>query len=93
MDENKLINEQNRAHLAKQIEDNPVWIDAWERYIDGIWNSWKNTAPDDVAARERAYIALKVAASVRKEIRQVIVTGKMAEQVLGDLNERTRTNH
>lgn len=81
-DEHKLIAERERGHLAKQIIDSPIWDEAWELYIDGIWNSWRNTEPNDTEARERAYVALHVAAQVRKHITNTLTTGKMAEQAL-----------
>lgn len=90
LDEHKLIREQERGRLAKQILDNPLWSEAWEKYLDSVWNSWTHTAPEDVNARERAFITFHVAKQVRAEIIDLLMTGKLAEKAMEDSRDGNR---
>ena len=78
----KLVAERERAALAQQLFDNPLWDEAWEIQIEGIWNAWRKSDPGDTESRERAYMALKAVENTRKHIKTIITTGKMAEQSL-----------
>lgn len=83
-DESKLRHELDRAVLAKQIMDNPLWVEAWDAVRDRCLSTWEGgTTPEQ---REEAWQTLRVAKKVRRAFEQVIQTGQLAERQLEELN-------
>ena len=95
MDEHKLIRERKRAHLAKQLLDNPVWQEAWTRYEENLRGHMEDPASSDevVLTAHKALVVLK---RVKRHIESTIDTGKMAEMELErskDGNSRGSQEH
>ena len=91
--ERELIKERERAHLAQQIEDNPLWSEFFEEFESKLLHAWKTSQSADF--REDAWRFSQVADQFRKFITQSIRTGKMAEIALAEMQEKEddRTNH
>lgn len=90
-DEHQLIKERERAHLAKQVIENPVWEEAWSHYQDTLRAHMENPeATDDTVLEARK--GLIVLNRIRRRIEQAMTTGDMAAMQLETLNgKRTRT--
>ena len=88
-DERKLINEVDRARLAKQITDNPLWLESWDVLTTKLVSAWTKSKDEDREKRERLYALLRATESARAYIEQIIETGKMAAVSLSEL-ERSR---
>lgn len=88
MSEHDLIRERERAHLAKQVLDNPAWQEAWGWYADTL--KAHLIAPDSsdetVLAARQAFLILN---KVKRHIEKAMETGKMAEIQLERLHGRT----
>lgn len=78
LDEHKLIRERERAALAQQILENPIWQEAWEGYSSNLRAHMESAASSDDVVLE-AHKALVVLKRVRKHIEQAVETGRMAD--------------
>lgn len=81
-DEHKRIEERERAHLARQITDNPLWADVWERMEALLAEQWAHSDLGASERRENIYLQLKAARAAKKAIEQILITGEMAEMQL-----------
>ena len=77
MDEYKLVAERERAHLAQQIENNPVWQEAWEGFAKNLRGHMEAPESTDevVLAARQGLLMMK---RVRDHIEKAMQTGKMA---------------
>lgn len=76
-----------RGHEAKRIVDSPIWAEAWSQYEDKLISAWKNSAQQDEHARERLWMAYQVCQKVKSQIISVIVTGKLAQLQVEELQK------
>lgn len=81
-DEHKRIEERERAHLAKQITNNPLWEETWNAVQSILTEQWMNSAMDSSTRRENIYLQLSAARAVKTAIEQILLTGEMAEMQL-----------
>ena len=87
MDEHKLIRERERAHLAKQIVDNPVWQDAWTVYEETLKaHIFEPKSSDEAVLVARQGILLMK--RVKAHIEQAMKTGEMAAIQLESIHGR-----
>ena len=73
----KLTQERERGHKARQILDNPVFQDAWSRMDANLVAVMSNPASVDEAVLE-ARRGLIVLRRLKKEIEREFETGNMA---------------
>ena len=86
-DESKLLAERERAHLARQVIDNPVWQDAWTRYEETLKAHMlepKSTDETVLVARQGILLMKRV----RTHIEKAMETGKLAELQLESIHGR-----
>lgn len=73
---------------ARSVVENETFKDAFvavrNRYIESLIN----TAEDDTAVREKAYMAVRMLDEVESHIISVMDKGKLAKQHLDKLNRR-----
>lgn len=81
-DERDRIREVERARLAKQLTENPIWSESWDLLNTKLITAWSKTNTNETERREMIYAQLRAAESARAFIEEVITTGKMAEQQL-----------
>lgn len=88
-DEAKRIQERDRARLAKQILDNPVWIEAWDQVTTNLLANMEDSRLGETETYEakRQLLAVRV---IRKQFENVVTTGRMAEVQLAENAERKR---
>lgn len=78
MSEHQLIREQERAHLAKQITENPVWEEAWTALTENLRAHMEAPELSDEVVLE-ARRGLLILKRVREQIERVVNTGKLAQ--------------
>ena len=73
-----LTEESQRGVFAKQVIENPIWQEAWEKYETNIraWIEDPNT-PDDVVLQARQRLLLL--RQVKRDVQKVMETGLLAE--------------
>tara|TARA_R100000808_G_C2039641_1_gene79833 strand:- start:51 stop:314 length:264 start_codon:yes stop_codon:yes gene_type:complete len=72
--------ELERGNKAAELLRNPIFSESFEVLKDYYQDSWQQTDPNDVEARERIYVAINVLADIRRHIESVMTTGKMASE-------------
>lgn len=82
MNKNQLISERERAHLAQQILDNPLWAEAKVTIIDGLSDAWRDTSVTQCQERETLWHMLNAATSAFSYIESVLKTGQLAQTQL-----------
>lgn len=91
VDEHALIRERERAHLAQQVIDNPVWQEAWAGFAENLQAHMVAPGTTDEAVLEarRGYLVLQ---RIRKQFEKAMETGKMAELQLERIHGRNASN-
>ena len=94
-DEHALIKERERAHLAKQIADNPLIAEFFAEARSALIKSWEGASTPEY--REDAWRYVQLLKQFEKFFNTTITTGKMAEMALAEMQEkangRTSTKH
>lgn len=79
MDEHALIAERERAHQAKHLLENTLYLEAKAMVLNNLAEAWQGTSMAQADDRERIYHMLVAARSVFNHIDGVLQTGKMAQ--------------
>jgi predicted ArsR family transcriptional regulator len=69
-----------RAEQARQILDNPLWVEAWDAYRQRLIEIWEESKPDEVTLREEAKHLLRVALAARRHLERLVVDGKVSAE-------------
>lgn len=83
----KLIAERERGQLAKAIENNPLWKESLDAYVDALWKKWMGANASDLNALQEIHVEARCVEKIRKGIHQILVTGKLAEQALESIKD------
>jgi len=75
-----LDKEIDRGQQAKDIIESPIFQGAFESISEGLYSAWDNTLPEEVDRREECWRTLKLLGTLKRELSQHMVTGKMARQ-------------
>lgn len=76
-DEHQKARERERAALAQQLVDHPLWAEAWEEHETQLMEQWRLSKARDTEGRENIWLMLKIGQKVRKRIEKHIETGKL----------------
>lgn len=94
-EQHELIKERERAHLAKQITDNPLWAEFFAEAEQRLIAQWKTGTTEEF--REDVWRYIKLLGQLQKFMEQTLVTGSMAEIALAEMQEKenvsTRRKH
>jgi hypothetical protein len=60
-------------------------MDAFRLLEDSYTLAWRATRIEDVAAREKLFLAINVVGKVRDHLSQIIINGKLAQAELKEL--------
>ncbi len=74
-----IAKELDRALLAKQLVENPIYIEAMNALRDGIIAQWENCPIRDTEGQHELKLMLKLLNDLQLNISRVIDTGKLAE--------------
>ena len=81
--------EVDRGRDAENLLSSAVYTDAWTTVRDGLIRDWARTEPDDVAARERIWIAVSLLERLQGQLLEVANAGDLASHEF-DQNRTTR---
>jgi|FLOH01.1.fsa_nt_gi hypothetical protein len=85
MTEQNLDKDIERADMARFLLEHPLLVEAFEGIEATYTSAWRDSRPDEGAARERVYIALQVLASVRGHLESVVMGGALARRDIEDI--------
>jgi hypothetical protein len=84
-DENRLDQAAAKAVRAQQLLDNELLSEAFRTLEDSYTAAWRATTIDDVAAREKLFLAINIVGKVHDHLTAVVANGKLAQAELKEL--------
>ena len=83
-EQDKLNQELNQANKAKQLFENPLLKDSFDKLRKLYSDSLFNTGATELDAREKLWLAYNVVNKVEQNLLEMIDTGKLASKQLED---------
>ena len=71
--------DKERAILAQQILDNPIYQEAVSEVENRLVQAWQDTVVSQQEDREKIYHMLLAMRDIKSQIEEVLTTGKLAE--------------
>lgn len=84
-DESKLDHAVAKAVRAEELLDNELLAEAFTGLEDSYTAAWRCTTIDDVAAREKLFLAINIVGKVRDHLTAIVTNGKLAQAELKEL--------
>ena len=85
MEETKLGEAAAKATRAQDLLDNELLSEAFKGLEDSYTSAWRATGIDDVAAREKLFLAINIVGKVRDHLTAIVTNGKLAQAELKEL--------
>ena len=85
IDESKLDQAAAKAVRAQELLDNELLTEAFRGLEDSYTAAWRATRIEDVAAREKLFLAINVVGKVRDHLSGILNNGKLAQAELKEL--------
>ena len=73
-------NEIKRSQQAKDILENPIFIEAVQKVRTELHNEWLNSEPKDSEQRENIFVMRRMLEVVLMQIQSVMETGKIVKK-------------
>tara|TARA_B100000287_G_scaffold424604_1_gene469490 strand:- start:1486 stop:1728 length:243 start_codon:yes stop_codon:yes gene_type:complete len=70
-----------REEHAKRILNDPLYIEAFDKLGESIFNTWAHSSVHDVDSREQCWLSLRLLERIRLHLTSIIETGEMAEKL------------
>ena len=83
----KLNQEVNQANKAKQLFENPLLKDSFDKLKKLYSESLFNTGAKETETREKLWLAYNVVGKVEQNLLEIIDTGKLASKQLEDFRK------
>ncbi len=77
MDKEKEI---QRGHRAKQILEDPIFVEALQKVSQELDQEWINSPIRDTEGREKIYMMRKMLGVLHVQLQSVMETGKLASK-------------
>jgi hypothetical protein len=84
-DENRLDRAGAKGIRVQELLDNELLTEAFKGLEDNYTAAWRATTIDDVAARERLFLAINIVGKVRDHLAATVANGKLAQAQLKEL--------
>lgn len=84
-DEASLNGTATRGVRAQELLDSELLAEAFTTLEANYISAWRGTAIDDVAAREKLFLAINIVGKVRDHLASVVANGKLAQAELKEL--------
>jgi len=82
---NRLDQAVTKAVRAQELLDSELLSEAFTT-LEGNYNSaWRATVIDDVAGREKLFLAINIVGKVRDHLNAIVANGKLAQAELKEL--------
>ncbi len=88
-DENRLDRAAAKGIRAQELLDNELLTEAFKGLEDDYTAAWRATTIDDVAAREKLFLAINIVGKVRDHLAATVANGKLAQAELKELAQVT----
>ena len=88
-DENRLDQAVTRAARAQELLDNELLGEAFRTLEENYASAWRATIIDDVAGREKLFLAINIVGKVRDHFAAIVANGKLAQAELKELAQAT----
>jgi hypothetical protein len=85
IDESALERDAGKAVRAQALLDDEMLSEAFETLEKSYMSAWRGTAIDDVAGREKLFLAINIVGKVRDHLASIISNGKLAQAELTEL--------
>ncbi|CCE04111.1 conserved hypothetical protein [Bradyrhizobium sp. STM 3843] len=86
-DEWRLQQTAAKAVRAQALLDDELLSEAFSALEASYTSAWRQTVIDDVAGREKLFLAINVVGKVRDHLSAVVANGKLAQAELKELAE------
>jgi len=73
-------NEIKRSQQAKDILENPIFVEAVQKVRTELHNEWLNSEPKDSEQRENIFVMRRMLEVVLMQIQSVMETGKIVKK-------------
>jgi hypothetical protein len=87
IDEAKLLQDASKAFRAQNLLDNELLTGAFKGLEEAYTAAWRATVIDDVAAREKLFLAINIVGKVRDHLTAIVTNGRLAQAELKQLAE------
>ena len=84
-DESRLDQAVAKAIRVRDLLDNELLREAFDALEETYTAAWRTTGIEDVAAREKLFLAINIVGKVRDHLTSVITNGKLAQAELKEL--------
>jgi hypothetical protein len=84
-DESRLDQAVTKAVRAQELLDNELLTETFKALEENYTSAWRATVIDDVAAREKLFLAINIVGKVRDHLNAVVANGKLAQAELKEL--------
>jgi hypothetical protein len=84
-DESKLDRAVARAVRAQDLLGNELLSEAFGELENAYTAAWRSTTIDDVAGREKLFLAINIVGKVRDHLAAIVTNGKLAQAELKEL--------
>ncbi len=84
-DESRLDQATARAVRAQELLDNELLTETFRTLEENYTSAWRATTIDDVAGREKLFLAINIVGKVRDHLASVVANGKLARAELKEL--------
>jgi hypothetical protein len=84
-DDSRLDQAVAKAVHAQDLLDSELLTDAFRTLEENYTSAWRATVIDDVAGREKLFLAINIVGKVRDHLNAVVANGKLAQAELKEL--------
>lgn len=84
-DEARLDQAVAKALRAQELLDNELLTETFKTLEENYASAWRATVIDDVAGREKLFLAISIVGKVRDHLNAVVANGKLAQVELKEL--------
>lgn len=85
MNETQLGEAAAKAVRAQDLLDNDLLSEAFKGLEESYTAAWRASGIDDVAAREKLFLAINIVGKVRDHLTAIVMNGKLAQAELTEL--------
>jgi hypothetical protein len=83
--EHALIRATHKAAHADRLMRDETLVEAFKGLEDAYMQAWRQTSIDDVAGREKLFLAINVVGKVREHLGHLVANGKLAKAEIEEL--------
>jgi|TARA_X000001382_G_scaffold25132_1_gene15716 hypothetical protein len=71
----------DREARAKNLLNDPLYTEAFEKLEEEINNTWYNSSVKDVESREQLWLSLRLLERLRLHLTSIVESGEMAKKL------------